>query len=156
MQALADAAGVSTLNTRLSKQSAHLLTLHIASESEALPDSYPAALVSSNLGFTVKLVGGDYAKSMQKVNASLREAAKFAGDKNRAGMLADYERSFRSGDIEAHKVGHWLALHCGAYLTLCSAQDGSRKWVKDQGPVVENYIGFIEVRRFSDCGLSHS
>jgi hypothetical protein len=40
-------------------------------------------------------------------------------------MLRDYETSFENGDIEMHK-------------------EGSRKWVKDVGPVVENYIGFIE------------
>lgn len=125
VQALADAAGVSVLNTRLSKQSNSVLTLHIASASTELPVTYPAALVSSKLGFTCKLVGGDFVEPMKKVNASLREAAKYAGDKNRQGMLVDYERCFATGDIEAHK-------------------DGSRKWVKDQGPVVESYIGHIE------------
>ena len=127
VQALADAAGVSTLNTRLSKQSAHLLTLHIASESEALPDTYPAALVSSTLGFTVKLVGGDYAKSIQKINASLREAAKFAEDKDRSGMLLDYERSFKTGDVEAHKVCFLLR------LGLLADFDANRRTARENG-----------------------
>lgn len=104
VQALCDAAGVSTLNTRLSKQSASVLTLHIASSSSELPPTYPAALVSTLLGFTVKLQGGDYAECLTKVNQSLKDAAKHAGDKNRSDMLVDYEESFKTGDIEAHKV----------------------------------------------------
>ncbi|GAA5906487.1 hypothetical protein JCM5296_003782 [Sporobolomyces johnsonii] len=124
VQAICDAAGVSTLNTRLSRVSDQELILHIASVSD-LPSSFPKSLKSEKLGFEVKLQPGDYSDCLAKVNAALREARKYAGDKNRAGMLADYEESFEHGDVEAHK-------------------EGSRKWVKDQGPVVESYIGYIE------------
>lgn len=104
VQALADQAGVSTLNTRLSKESPSLLTLHIASASENLPISYPAALVSSRLGFTCQLKGGDHKLHLTKVNAALKEAAKHTGNKNRSDMLVDYMASFENGDIEKHKV----------------------------------------------------
>ncbi|KAM0787893.1 hypothetical protein ACM66B_003943 [Microbotryomycetes sp. NB124-2] len=125
VQRLCDEAGVSTLNTRLSKQSPSLLTLHIASASESLPTSYPAALVSSEHNFTVKLVCGDFKQPLTKVNKALTEAIKHAEDKNRQQLLQDYVESFKTGDIEKHK-------------------DASSKWVKDQGPAVETYIGFIE------------
>ncbi|KAK4047987.1 hypothetical protein OIV83_005021 [Microbotryomycetes sp. JL201] len=125
VQRLCDEAGVSTLNTRLSKQSPSLLTLHVASAKDSLPVSYPAALVSSELGFTVKLVPGDFSKSLGKVNKALTEAIKYAENKNRQQLLEDYVESFKTGDIEKHK-------------------EASSKWVKDQGPAVETYIGFIE------------
>ncbi|KAM0749538.1 aflatoxin-detoxifizyme [Meredithblackwellia eburnea MCA 4105] len=125
VQALCDKAGVSTLNTRLAKVDDKTLTLLIASSSSTLPSTYPASLESKSLGFTVHLKAGDFSDALAKVNESLLLAADYAGDSNRKAMILDYERSFKTGDIEAHI-------------------DGSKKWVKDQGPVVESYIGFIE------------
>jgi len=40
-------------------------------------------------------------------------------------MLDHYIKTFRTGDIEAHK-------------------DSQREWVKDKGPVVETNIGYVE------------
>lgn len=106
----------------LSKTDSKNLTLLIASASSTLSTSYPATLLSSSLGFTLHLTGGDFADALKKVNESLVVAAEHAGDANRKAMLLDYKESFANGDIELHK-------------------EGSRKWVKDQGPVVESYIG---------------
>ncbi|SCV74412.1 BQ2448_6844 [Microbotryum intermedium] len=125
VQNLCDQKGISTLNTRLIKVSDKELVLKLASTGKDLPSSYPAELESQKLGFKVRIEGGDFAASLAKVNQGLLDAAKFAGDDNRSKMLHDYEASFRTGNLEKHK-------------------DGSRKWVKDQGPVVESYIGFIE------------
>ena len=126
VQALCDAAGISTLNTRLSRTSDTELVLLIASVSE-LPSSFPKSLKSDKLGFTVRLESGDYSDALGRVNSALREARKHARDDNQRQMLEKYEESFETGDIEAHK-------------------QGSRHWVKDVGPVVESYIGCV-------CGL---
>lgn len=126
VQRLCDQNGVSTLNTRLTKTGDGQLSLLIASALNTLPTHFPKTLESKELGFVLTLQAGDHAASLKKVNAALREARKWTGgDENRKGMLSDYEKSFESGDVEMHK-------------------DGSRKWVKDVGPVVESYIGFIE------------
>ncbi|GAA6057587.1 hypothetical protein JCM3770_005398 [Rhodotorula araucariae] len=124
VQALCDAAGVSTLNTRLARVSDAELVLLVASAGD-LPAAYPSELRSDKLGFTVRLESRDYSDALARVNGALREARKYARDENQSRMLAEYEKSFESGDIEAHK-------------------EGSRHWVKDVGPVVESYIGFIE------------
>lgn len=123
IQSLADAAGVSTLNTRLTKKSATEFTLHIASASTTLPTSYPATLSSGKM--TCDLQGGDFSSALTSTNDALKEAIKYAANQNQAGTLVDYSRCFETGDIEAHK-------------------DGSRKWVKDVAPAVETYIGHIE------------
>ncbi|BGP24644.1 hypothetical protein JCM10295v2_003562 [Rhodotorula toruloides] len=124
VQALCDAAGISTANTRLCRVSDSELVLLVASVSD-LPSHYPKSLKSDKLGFEVRLQAGDYADALAKVNAALAEAGKYAANDNQREMLKHYAKSFETGDIEAHK-------------------EGSRSWVKDLGPVVESYIGFIE------------
>jgi len=132
VQALCDAAGVSTLNTRLTKEADGSLKLLIASASAAeWPSSFPKSLKSDKLGFTVNLVGGDYALQLAAVANHLAEATKWAEDDNRKAMLAKYQESFRTGSYDAH-------------------DEASRLWVKDVGPPVETYLGkFPSVRSHS-------
>ncbi|KAH8915504.1 hypothetical protein BT69DRAFT_1325191 [Atractiella rhizophila] len=113
--------GIEPQNTRLRKEGNGKFTLLIASSEEGEHEKSPL----KGDGVEVKIQLGDYKDAMAKVVSSLEEAVKWAQDENRAGMLKDYITSFRTGSVIAHR-------------------EGSKKWVKDVGPVVESYIGFIE------------
>merc|ERR1719433_1787160 len=62
---------------------------------------------------------------MAGVVSNLKLAEKYCANDNESQMMREYVKSFSGGSIEDHK-------------------NASRFWVKNKGPVVETYIGFIE------------
>lgn len=77
---------------------------------------------------TYRLTSGDYSPLMSKIAEHLQQTVSYAANETQQKMLESYISSFTSGSLDEHK-------------------NGSRFWIKDKSPAVENYIGFIETYR---------
>uniref|UniRef100_A0A7E4VIE1 Dipeptidyl peptidase 3 n=1 Tax=Panagrellus redivivus TaxID=6233 RepID=A0A7E4VIE1_PANRE len=83
-----------------------------------------SAIISEELfeDVIITVKSGDYGQLLTRVNDALKEAIPTM-IKNK--KLEMYIKSFKNGHIADHK-------------------EASRHWIKDKGPAVESYIGFIE------------
>ncbi|KIK54670.1 hypothetical protein GYMLUDRAFT_48591 [Collybiopsis luxurians FD-317 M1] len=120
VQAAAESLGIDVLNTRVRKNGNKDFSLLVASA-----QSKPAAVHEIGGKFKLTVEYGDHSAALKKVVASLEEAKKYAANAHQTNMIEKYIDSFNTGSIQDHK-------------------DGSTEWVRDVGPVVESYIGFIE------------
>ncbi|KAI0751198.1 aflatoxin-detoxifizyme [Daedaleopsis nitida] len=123
IQAAAEKLDISVLNTRVRKVSPDSFTLLVASSEKKASALHEIKILDRHARLTVEY--GDFSDAMQKAVTALTEAKKYAANEHQAGALENYIDSFKTGSIDAHKKG-------------------SEHWVKDIGPVVESYIGFIE------------
>ena len=123
-------------NTRLRKTEDGVFELLIAS-GQTSPPSEGGDIgkdtefkVSGGLldGKTVKLVYGDYAPEMSAIAGFIKKAAENAENETQKDMHLAYAKSFDEGSLLAFK-------------------DSQRYWIRDQGPMVECNIGFIETYR---------
>lgn len=130
------AKGLLPENTRLRKTKDGVFELLIASARTSIPEKggdigkETKYVVSEGPleGKTIKLVYGDYAKEMEAITAFSRKAAENAENETQEKMHTAYAESFEGGSLLAFK-------------------DSQRHWIRDQGPMVECNIGFIETYR---------
>lgn len=123
-------------NTRLQKTKDGVYELLIASAKTSIPSNggdigKDTEFVVENgplEGKTIKLVYGDYAKEMEAIAAFTKQAAENAENETQEKMHLAYTDSFDGG-------------------SLLSFKDSQRHWIRDQGPMVECNIGFIETYR---------
>uniref|UniRef100_A0A1E1W925 Dipeptidyl peptidase 3 n=1 Tax=Pectinophora gossypiella TaxID=13191 RepID=A0A1E1W925_PECGO len=104
-----------------------LYTIHLASvETSSKPPITMDKEKFKNAYFQV--TRGDYSPLLQLVNQHLSSAMNYAANDNEKNMIKHYINSFKDGDLDEHK-------------------EGSRFWIKDKGPIIETYQGFIETYR---------
>lgn len=139
-QEFMSAKDISPYNTRLFKTQENgkvVYEVRLASSSSADGDLPGVGAVLGSHDFTPKETGtpcvfkvtrGDYSDLMALVVENLTKAEKYAANEMEKKMLNEYAKSFTTGSIPQHK-------------------EGSRYWIKNKGPIVETYIGFIESYR---------
>ncbi|XP_033735100.1 dipeptidyl peptidase 3-like [Pecten maximus] len=132
---------LSPYNTRLFKttengKTCYEVRLASAATDDGAVTGFPEGILGSHeftptltsQACTFRVTRGDYSPLMALVAENLKKAQGYAANDLERNMLKEYVDSFTSGSILSHK-------------------NGSRHWIKNTGPIVETYIGFIESYR---------
>ncbi|XP_055953137.1 dipeptidyl peptidase 3-like [Argiope bruennichi] len=122
--------GIEAWNTRLFKVTDEIgkscYEIRLASVLQTGDEEDRDILCEDNMnGHKFIITRGDYSKLLAIVNHYLAIAKEYAANENEIKMIENYIHSFKTGSLDAHK-------------------NGSRYWIKDKGPAIESYIGFIE------------
>ncbi|KAL2863061.1 dipeptidyl-peptidase III [Aspergillus lucknowensis] len=127
--------GLPLENTRLRKTATGDFELLLASgvshppaRDRDLGDATSFDLDGELNGKKVHLVFGDHLEEMAKIAHSVKQAGLHAANDTQKRMLDAYALSFGAGSIEAIK-------------------ESQRLWVKDQKPILETNLGFVETYR---------
>ncbi|XP_026328243.1 dipeptidyl peptidase 3 isoform X2 [Hyposmocoma kahamanoa] len=101
--------------------------IHLASEKTSpKPNLTMEKEVFKNAYF--QITRGDYSPLLKLVTDQLEIAKQHAANDTEKDMLTHYIKSFKEGNLDDHK-------------------EGSKFWIKNKGPIIETYIGFIETYR---------
>ncbi|KAJ5725035.1 uncharacterized protein N7483_006392 [Penicillium malachiteum] len=76
----------------------------------------------------IRILGGDHNDEMAKICDSLEQAKMFSSNENQIKVIDYYITSFKKGRLQAYR-------------------DSKKIWVKDQSPVIETTLGFVEPYR---------
>ncbi|PAA77353.1 hypothetical protein BOX15_Mlig003174g5, partial [Macrostomum lignano] len=129
-QAFLDSRQISAYNTRLFKSAdgGSYRIVQAAAESSVVAEPTDFTDEASGRSGKFSVERGGYRELMSLALPHLRNAEAAALNANQAEMLRRYAASFAGGSIDEHKAG-------------------SRAWIRDKGPAVETYMGFIESYR---------
>lgn len=119
-----------SVNTRVFKTLVNNKTLYDIRLASIESGNQPPVTLpeESYKGSTFKITRGDYSPLLMHLVENLSKALQYAANDNEKNMLLKYISHFTSGSLDDHK-------------------DGSRYWIKDKGPTVETYLGFVETYR---------
>eukprot|EP00980_Cylindrotheca_fusiformis_P011381 scaffold2638_cov114-Cylindrotheca_fusiformis.AAC.9 len=134
--AFLDSQNISAYNTRLFKttkttqEETTILVDYIIRQASATlqQDAAPPQPIRYEDKATFTIVKGDYAPLMKRIVNALNNALPYTANSTQTAMIQKYIESFEVGTIDAHR-------------------DASRFWIRDKGPAIESYIGFIESYR---------
>ncbi|XP_047514189.1 dipeptidyl peptidase 3 isoform X2 [Pieris napi] len=104
-----------------------IYTIHLASV-ESSPKAGLTMEKEKYKNAYFQVTRGDYSPLLKLASENLTKAVDFAANENEKNMLRHYVNSFNEGDLNEHK-------------------EGSRFWIRDKGPIIETYQGFIETYR---------